>query len=72
MGLAGGSVWWMRCAWERDKSVEVGDHVVVVGRVLEAVKHTGEKNLLGGVYVNGQYRRLNSKIRDGEDMTGRD
>jgi len=67
MGLAGGSVWWMRCAWERDKNVEVGDHVLVVGRVLEAVEYTGEKKFLGGVYVNGQYRRVRNSIRAGEE-----
>ncbi|KAL9589594.1 MAG: hypothetical protein Q9203_001601 [Teloschistes exilis] len=31
-----GAIWWMRCQWLEDKSVQVGDHVVVIGEVISA------------------------------------
>ena len=63
-GPAGGGVWWMRCAWEREKSVEVGDHIVVVGSVLEAGEYEGGRKRLAGVYVNGEYRRVDEMMKD--------
>lgn len=70
-GFAGGGVWWMRCAWEREMSAEVGDHVVVVGRVLEAGEYTGERKLLAGVYVDGGYRRVEKSRKNASEESNK-
>lgn len=31
-----GGIWWMRCQWLEDKCIDVGDHVVVIGKVMSA------------------------------------
>lgn len=50
-------VWGMRCRWLQEKSVEVGDHMIMVGEVVEyetPLAMREDKNAL--VYMDGQYR----------------
>lgn len=48
----------------KEKCVQVGDHVVVVGKVLEANEYNGETKTLAGVYVNGEYRRVRKLLKE--------
>ncbi len=66
-GATCGGVWWMRCAWEREKSVEVGDHIVVVGRVIEAGEYEGGRGMLAGVYVDKGYTRVRQSANHASD-----
>ncbi|KAL8708200.1 MAG: hypothetical protein Q9220_006870 [cf. Caloplaca sp. 1 TL-2023] len=56
-----GGLWWMKCQWAEEKSVVVGDHVVVVGRVVEG-DHYGDFDdprkvtALPLIYSKGRYR----------------
>lgn len=58
--MGAGGVWWMRCTWVPEKSMEVGDHMIVVGEVMETGKYGegGEGRVV--VYLNGGYRSLDS------------
>lgn len=48
----------LMCEWVREKSVEVGDHVVVVGRVRNVVAGRGAREWGAGmIYSEGQFRR---------------
>ncbi|KAI4125032.1 MAG: hypothetical protein LQ338_004497 [Usnochroma carphineum] len=55
-----GGIWRMKCQFIKEKSVMVGDHVVVVGKVLEVrpCKTGGQSTVddLPLIYVTGQYR----------------
>lgn len=48
----------LMCEWVREKSVEVGDHVVVVARVRDVVAGRGARDWGAGmIYSEGQFRR---------------
>ena len=52
-----GGLFMFECEWLREKSTEVGDHVIMVGRVLQLKSENtteGFKSPL--VYVNGRYQ----------------
>lgn len=63
----GGGVWWMKCIWEEGMSVEVGDHVVVVGRVVEAGRYEGGRGRVGMVWMDGGYGRVEKGRKEGEN-----
>lgn len=51
-----GGVWWMQCEWIREMSVQVGDHMIIVGEVLAAGKYRRRNERKGLVYLNGNYK----------------
>ncbi|KAI4104213.1 MAG: hypothetical protein L6R37_003382 [Teloschistes peruensis] len=62
-----GAIWWMRCQWLEDKSVQVGDHVVVIGEVISAGFYKVQ-NMHGRIvdkpllYGQGQFRYAGPQI----------
>ena len=64
-----GGTWWMRCRFLEDKCVEVGDHVVVVGKVVECGGYEGGEGI-GLVYAEGAYRKV-GEVVDVEEEKGR-
>lgn len=74
-GLAGGDgrlkegmggTWWMRCRVLEEKCVEVGDHMVVVGKVVESGGYAGGEGI-GLVYADGAYRKVGEVVDVGEE-----
>lgn len=65
-----GGTWWMRCRLSRDKCVEVGDHMLVVAKVLECGGYEGGEGI-GLVYAEGSYRKV-GEVVDVEDVNGKD
>ncbi|MCJ1374885.1 hypothetical protein MMC20_006118 [Loxospora ochrophaea] len=63
-----GSLFWMECDWLKDKSVEVGDHVIIVGRVLDSGNYVNIEgtDYAALIYSDGQYRRPGQEIPDQE------
>ena len=51
-----GGLWWMQCEWIREMSVQVGDHMIIVGEVLAAGKYRRRNERKGLVYLNGNYK----------------
>ena len=56
-----GGTWWMRCRLLGDKCVEVGDHVVVVAKVVESGGYEGGEGI-GLVYAEGGYRKVGEAV----------
>ena len=56
-----GGTWWMRCRLLEDKCVQVGDHVVVVAKVVESGGYEGGEGI-GLVYAEGNYRKVGEVI----------
>lgn len=56
-----GGTWWMRCRLSREKCVEVGDHMLVVGKVLECGGYEGGEGI-GLVYAEGGYRKVGEVV----------
>ncbi|KAL8656496.1 MAG: hypothetical protein Q9210_000211 [Variospora velana] len=50
-----GGIWWMKCSFMEKKSVEVGDHVVVIGKVINA-KFYNRSQDQALIYSEGKYR----------------
>ncbi|KAL8989303.1 MAG: hypothetical protein Q9177_001787 [Variospora cf. flavescens] len=50
-----GGIWWMKCSFMEKKSVEVGDHVVVIGKVINAKFYKGSQNQ-ALIYSEGKYK----------------
>lgn len=61
-----GGTWWMRCRLLEDKCVEVGDHMVVVGKVVESGGYEGGEGI-GLVYAEGAYRKVGEVVDVGEE-----
>ncbi|MCJ1462181.1 hypothetical protein MMC07_000781 [Pseudocyphellaria aurata] len=57
-----GGQWWMRCRWVREKSVQVGDHAIMVGEVLSAGRYRKRNERKSLFYLNGACRQY--AIRD--------
>lgn len=58
-----GGRWWLLCTYEAKLSSRVGDHAIVVGKVLDAGSDRGTQEReqveeTGMVYLDGQYRRI--------------
>ena len=56
-----GGTWWMRCRLSGDRCVEVGDHMVVVAKVLECGGYEGGEGT-GLVYAQGGYREVGDAV----------
>lgn len=57
-GTAGGR-WWMRCEYQSEMDMTVGDHVIVVGEVVELGAFVGDNiESEGLIYLDGKYRRI--------------
>lgn len=61
-----GGTWWMRCRLSRDKCTVVGDHMVVVAKVLEAGGYKGGEGI-GLVYAEGEYRKVGEVVNVDEE-----
>ena len=55
-----GGTWWMKCRLVPEKCVEVGDHVIVVAKVLGCGGYQGGEGT-GLVYAEGGYRKVEAK-----------
>ncbi|KAI4159325.1 MAG: hypothetical protein LQ342_006648 [Letrouitia transgressa] len=54
-----GGVWWMHCVWTREKSTQVGDHLVIIGKVVQAGSYGASESQAGDqrmVYLDGKYQ----------------
>ena len=56
-----GGTWWMRCRLQRDKCSQVGDHVIVVAKVVECGGYEGGEGI-GLVYAEGDYRKVGEVV----------
>ena len=56
-----GGTWWMRCRLSAEKCVEVGDHMIVVAKVLECGGYEGGEGV-GLVYAEGGYRKVGQAV----------
>ena len=56
-----GGTWWMRCRLQGDKCVALGDHMIVVGKVLECGGYEGGEGM-GLIYAEGGYRKVGTAI----------
>ena len=63
-----GGTWWMRCRLLREKCVEVGDHMIVVAKVLECGGYEGGEGI-GLVYAEGGYRKV-GQVADVKEVDG--
>lgn len=53
--------WWMRCRCAIEESRPVGDHLIVVGEVLQAGEYENGRNRMIRyplLYMNGRYDRF--------------
>ena len=62
-----GFIWWMQCEFIPDKSVTVGDHVIVVGRVARLEEFPGMSGEQALLYSNGSYRLPGPRIKPEHD-----
>ncbi|KAL9607115.1 MAG: hypothetical protein Q9167_007941 [Letrouitia subvulpina] len=66
-----GGVWWMRCVWAREKSTRVGDHLVVIGEVVQAGTYGAEGSHRADerrmVYMDGRYRAVGQVVDQDQD-----
>ncbi|KAL8946409.1 MAG: hypothetical protein Q9222_007194 [Ikaeria aurantiellina] len=56
-----GGLWWMKCRWAEEKSVVVGDHIVMIGNVVEGdyygdLDDSGKMTAPPLIYSKGRYR----------------
>ncbi|KAI4217083.1 MAG: hypothetical protein LQ351_000392 [Letrouitia transgressa] len=54
-----GGVWWMHCVWARENSTQVGDHLVIIGEVVQAGTYDASESQADNqrmVYLDGKYR----------------
>lgn len=63
----GGVLWWAHCELLTDKCVDVGDHTIVVGRVVKAARAPDNLRDHVVVYADGQYRELGAQIHPNDD-----
>ena len=56
-----GGTWWMRCRLLRDQCVEVGDHVIVVAKVVASGGYESGEGI-GLVYAEGGYRKVGEVV----------
>lgn len=67
-GLANqGFIWWMQCEFMPEKSVTVGDHVIVVGRVAGLGTFPGMLQEQALLYSSGSYRLPGARIKPEND-----
>lgn len=56
-----GGTWWMRCRLLKDKCSEVGDHMVIVAKVVECGGYKSGDGI-GLVYAEGGYRKVGEVV----------
>ena len=56
-----GGTWWMRCRLSKDKSLLVGDHMIVVAKILETGGYEGGEGI-GLIYAEGGYRKVGEMV----------
>lgn len=54
----------MRCNWVREKSVQVGDHAIMVGEVVSAGNYDKRDERKCLFYLNGAYRECKKKKKE--------
>jgi len=52
----GGGIW-LQCQLVNEKCIDVGDHVIVVGKVVEGGEYSGAEDE-GLIYWKGEYRTI--------------
>lgn len=57
-----GGVWWMSCSLTKKKCVEIEDHVIIVGEVVDAAAYQDGEGEIGLVYAEGKYRRVGTVV----------
>ena len=62
-----GVIWWMQCELMPEKSVTVGDHIIVVGRVACMDAFPGMLREQALLYSNGSYRLPGARIKPEND-----
>ena len=62
-----GVIWWMRCKVEIEKIIPVGDHIIVVGEVIDQGTCDGLDRERALVYFDGNYRLLGEKVKAHDD-----
>lgn len=55
-----GGVWWMACTLVKKKCVEIEDHMIIVGEVLDAAAY--QEGETGLVYAQGKYRTVGDVV----------
>lgn len=63
-----GVLWWAQCELLANKSIDVGDHTIVVGRVVKVGvtgRGPGRRHVI--TYSDGQYRELGSPVHPLDD-----
>ncbi len=56
-----GGTWWMRCRLQGDKCVEVGDHMIIVAKILECGGYEGGEGI-GLIHAEGGYRTVGEAV----------
>ena len=51
-----GALWWMKCMWIKEKSIKVGDHWIMVGKVVDAGNERRVAKEVGLLWHQGKYR----------------
>ena len=70
-----GGSWWMICRYQEKMSAQVGDHVILVGEVLDAGSEMREEEMKetqnpGMVYLDGKYRWV-GEVAESESLVSR-
>ena len=51
-----GALWYMKCMWIKEKSIEIGDHWIMVGKVVDAGTERRVGGDVGLLWHQGEYR----------------
>ena len=63
-GVAPTSTFELKCRWLREKSIEIGDHIIMIGQVLSVHdSNTNETKRRVLIYSNGQYRYAGDPVK---------
>ena len=57
--------WWMQCKIAEKHCVEVGDHTVLIGEVLDAANYSSGAENHGMIYLAGAYRGVGDVLSSG-------
>ena len=61
-------LWWARCQLLQDKSITVGDHMIVVGKVTQVQKPRFSKKLNIIVYAEREYHTIGPRLQPLDDI----
>ena len=62
-----GVLWWAQCELLANKTVNVGDHIIVIGRVKEVGRPASAQRQHVILYADGKYRELGPAIHPHDD-----